>query len=83
MKTERYRTGPYQKTTQMVLGFHGCDEEVGLKILNSGTEHLTPSKNTYDWLGEGVYFWLNDPQRAYEWAVEASVRSPKKVKSLL
>jgi hypothetical protein len=24
--------------------------------------------NSYDWLGPGVYFWENDPMRAFQWA---------------
>lgn len=67
----------YQKLPQIVLGFHGCDQSVVNKILNSHEEHLKPSNNSYDWLGDGVYFWLNDPQRAYEWAVDSSKRKNK------
>ena len=33
-----------------------------------GKEQLLPSKNDYDWLGHGIYFWENDPNRAYEYA---------------
>ena len=69
----------YQKHPQMVLGFHGCDQSVVDKVLSSHTEHLRQSRNDYDWLGSGVYFWLNDPQRAYEWAVSQSKR--KKIKN--
>lgn len=64
----------------MVIGFHGCDKSIADKILNSQNEHLTNSTNTYDWLGNGIYFWLNDPQRAYEWACETHKRHPEKVK---
>lgn len=70
----------YQKLPQIVLGFHGCDREIGERILNSSSEHLKKSKNVYDWLGNGIYFWLNDPQRALEWAIQVSKRSPSKVK---
>lgn len=58
----------YQKNPQLVFGFHGCSREVAEKVLNSPSEHLYKSDNEYDWLGQGVYFWLNDPQRALEWA---------------
>ncbi|MGD1031840.1 MAG: hypothetical protein ABSA05_11955 [Opitutaceae bacterium] len=50
-----------------VLGFHGCDEAVGERVL-AGKDHLHRSANKYDWLGHGVYFWENSPQRAAEWA---------------
>ena len=65
----------YQKLPQLVLGFHGCDQSVVDKVLNSHSEHLRPSANAYDWLGDGIYFWQNDPQRAYEWAVESHKRN--------
>ena len=50
-----------------VLGFHGCDQSVGEKVL-SGGQHLKHSSNDYDWLGHGAYFWENSPQRARQWA---------------
>lgn len=55
-----------------MLGFHGCDRATRDRVLLNPDEHLHPSTNQYDWLGDGIYFWLNDPQRAYEWAVEKS-----------
>lgn len=54
-------------TTSFVLGYHGCDEEIGEEILGSG-DHVTPSRNAYDWLGAGAYFWENNPKRALSWA---------------
>lgn len=38
------------------------------------------SKNNYDWLGDGIYFWLNDPKRAYEWACQTQKRKPSEIK---
>ena len=38
------------------------------------TSGLVASKNGYDWLGTGIYFWENDPVRAFQWAVEAKAR---------
>lgn len=70
----------YQRTAGLVLGFHGCDKTVAESVLASGTEHLKPSTNDYDWLGHGIYFWLNDPIRAFEWAVEMAGRNPRKVR---
>lgn len=55
------------RASAFVLGYHGCDEEVGEKILR-GQAHLLPSKKKYDWLGGGIYFWENSPQRALHWA---------------
>ena len=33
-----------------------------------GTNFLQPSRNDYDWLGEGIYFWEHNPARAMEYA---------------
>lgn len=81
MKPSDFDSRIYQKLPQIVLGFHGCDQSVVDRVLNSPSEHLRPSKNVYDWLGNGVYFWLNDPQRAYEWAEDYSKRKPNLVKT--
>jgi hypothetical protein len=50
-----------------VLGYHGCDRDIAEEVL-SGKFALAPSKNEYDWLGHGVYFWEHNPRRALEWA---------------
>jgi len=39
------------------------------------------SANPYDWLGNGIYFWEHGPQRAYEWAIEQTRLSGRKVKA--
>lgn len=57
----------YSVLPSFVLGFHGCDEKIGENIL-SGKSHLQPSINKYDWLGHGIYFWENNPERALEYA---------------
>ena len=31
---------------------------------------MYPSKNIYDWLGKGIYFWEQSPQRALHYAEE-------------
>ena len=80
MKLSDFDKGFYQKSPQTVLGFHGCDRSVAEEILNSQEKHLKPSENTYDWLGNGIYFWLNDPKRAYEWACRTQERYPSKVR---
>src|SRR2546423_5369052 len=46
-----------------VLAFHGCDREIGERVL-AGEEELILSTNDYDWLGSGVYFLENSPGRA-------------------
>lgn len=52
--------------TSFVLGYHGCDEDIGERILAG--EHVSVSENAYDWLGTGAYFWENSPERALSWA---------------
>ena len=58
----------YQRLPGIVLGFHGCNRDVGEAVLADGQRHLKRSENAYDWLGGGIYFWENDPQRALEFA---------------
>ena len=51
----------------LVLGYHGCDQSVALKIVTGQAPQL-PSANEYDWLGNGLYFWEDSPARALRWA---------------
>lgn len=37
-------------------------------------QSLTSHSNTYNWLGEGIYFWHNNPRRAFFWATQVSGR---------
>ena len=67
----------YSKSTNLVLGFHGCDKSIVEAVIHG--EEMIPSKKDYDWLGHGVYFWENDPRRAYEWAIESSKRKTSSV----
>jgi hypothetical protein len=62
---------PYQ-----VIGFHSCDRELGLRLLN-GSDELRPSRNPWDWLGPGIYFWEHNPYRALSYAEEAAQKSQK------
>ncbi len=54
-----------------ITGFHSCDKEVGLKVLN-GNDKLIPSYNSWDWLAGGIYFWEQNPLRALEYAEESA-----------
>jgi hypothetical protein len=36
----------------------------------AGNAHVKRSKNDFDWLGEGIYFWENSPARALQYATE-------------
>jgi hypothetical protein len=70
----------YEYQPSFLLGFHGCDADVGEKILRSEGTHLAPSKKDYDWLGHGIYFWEGNPARAMEWAqqrhLEGMIKQP-------
>jgi len=66
-----------------VIGYHSCDREIGLEVLN-GESGLIKSDNKWDWLGDGIYFWEHNPNRALEYAIEnASGRqfNKKKIKT--
>lgn len=58
----------YRKLPNLVLGFHGCHKSTFDKVILQG-EQLKRSSNAYDWLGNGIYFWEQNYQRALDWAV--------------
>lgn len=57
----------YSKLPNLVIGFHGCSKKTYENVLFDH-QQLTKSTNTYDWLGNGMYFWENNYQGAFEWA---------------
>lgn len=58
-----------------VYAFHGCSREVAEAVL-AGEMDLKPSRNAYDWIGSGVYFWENAPERALRWAEAMHTKNP-------
>lgn len=64
----------YQNRHNYILGFHGCDKSTVEKIVNH-KEEMRESRNTYDWLGSGLYFWENNYKRALEWATDLKKQS--------
>lgn len=70
----------YSRRSNLVIGFHGCDASVAQKVVN-GEMMLKPSQNDYDWLGSGIYFWENNVERAFEFAVEQSKRKGSCIKT--
>ena len=54
-----------EKLSETVLGYHGTSVAAAKSILEEGFQI---SRNPYDWLGDGVYFFQEAPQRAWEWA---------------
>jgi hypothetical protein len=64
----------------LVIAYHGCDLRVARNIV-SLKDHLKPSKNAWDWLGHGIYFWEDSHARAKRWAHEESQRHGSQIKS--
>ena len=64
-------------TLPHILGYHGCDAAIGEKVL-AGKAKLKPSDKDYDWLGSGIYFWADSPERAWDWANNQP--GPKKIR---
>ena len=63
----------YASRPGLIIGFHGCDRSVRDAIVNSQSM-LHASKNDYDWLGHGMYFWEKNFQRALHFAQELQKR---------
>jgi hypothetical protein len=65
---------------RIVLGYHGCLEPIASELLGGrlAIDKWCPSKNRYDWLGQGIYFWEHDPERALRWAQEKAQREEEK-----
>jgi hypothetical protein len=57
----------YSRRSNLVIGFHGCDKTV-VDAVVAGKTDLLSSTNDYDWLGNGIYFWENNEERAWQWA---------------
>ena len=62
-----------------MYGFHGLDESIAYQILTQQAD-FKHSNNAYDWLGNGVYFWENNIERARQYATEDSKRNSSKIK---
>lgn len=62
-------------STAFVLAYHGCDKKIAEKALNGEIELLT-SREDFDWLGHGIYFWEGDQLRALEWARNKGFSNP-------
>ncbi len=52
---------------RLILAYHGCDKAVADEVLIKGSP-LKSSQKSYDWSGNGIYFWEHGPERALEWA---------------
>jgi hypothetical protein len=54
------------ESERLVEGYHGSSVRHLAVIVREGL--FESSKNDYDWLGHGVYFWEDAPCRAWLWA---------------
>lgn len=61
-----------EKFARIVVGYHGCRRSLANDLLTGKLpiSQWNKSQNTYDWLGEGIYFWEHLPGRALRWARE-------------
>ncbi|SEN71402.1 hypothetical protein SAMN05216436_12072 [bacterium A37T11] len=57
----------YDIRPNLLIGFHGCDASVCHDLINK-PDQVKLSKEPFDWLGHGVYFWENNYERALMWA---------------
>lgn len=62
-----------KNTLAPIIGYHGCSLATAEKVL-SGRDGLKKSENDYDWLGPGIYFWVDSPERARAWANQQKKR---------
>jgi hypothetical protein len=58
-----------KRFARIVLGYHGCEPDFAEDLLRGeiAVKDWKPSKNPYDWLGHGIYFWEHGPERARDW----------------
>jgi hypothetical protein len=66
----------YQVQPSFVLGFHGTEKALVTDVVTGKKSHLNKSAGKFEWLGHGIYFWENDPQRGLEWAREGNPKKP-------
>ncbi|MBK7128846.1 MAG: hypothetical protein IPM74_02550 [Crocinitomicaceae bacterium] len=71
----------YTRRSGLIIGFHGCDKSVQQSVLKNPPKDLLSSNNPWDWLGHGIYFWENSPERALHFAEEQSKRQDSKIKN--
>lgn len=51
---------------RVVTAYHGTSAAAAAEIC--ATNRILYSRNSWDWLGWGSYFWEDGPHRAWEWA---------------
>jgi hypothetical protein len=74
----------YKLYPSLVLGFHACARHTAETLLSlTNPDEMKPSVNNYDWLGHGVYFWENSPERARQYAQDRKIENPEVVGAVL
>jgi hypothetical protein len=68
----------YDNRSNLIIGFHGCDKQAAKGLIDN-PNIIKISKEPYDWLGHGMYFWENNLERAKQWAVERQLRKKKDI----
>jgi len=63
---------------RLLVAYHGCDITTRDDLVSGKLAHLDHSKNPYDWLGPGAYFFEGDAERALMFA-NASHNNPTKM----
>jgi hypothetical protein len=63
----------YNVRPGLLIGFHGCDKSRQQRLLLNPSI-IPVSKEPFDWLGHGMYFWENNYDRAFQWAKEKEVK---------
>lgn len=53
---------------RLLVAYHGCDITTRDDLVSGKLAHLDHSKNPYDWLGPGAYFFEGDVERALMFA---------------
>lgn len=61
-----------ERFARTIIGYHGCEDSFAHDVLlgNVAIDQWEPSRNIWDWLGHGIYFWEHSLQRAHRWARE-------------
>ncbi|MHA4806551.1 hypothetical protein ACX0G9_00520 [Flavitalea flava] len=72
----------YDIRPNLVIGFHGCEAEVCEALLNN-PDKVKISKEPYDWLGHVIYFWENNYERAWQWAMDKKKRGTIKTPAVI
>ena len=63
----------YDVKSNLTIGFHGCEASVRDELLLN-PNRIKFSQKPFDWLGHGLYFWENNYERAWQWAIDKKAR---------